>query len=45
LRRRRALELLIADMQQAIQNAPDGSYEVMILGDANVDPDNAQFAK
>ncbi len=45
LQRQRALEILDADARNVLRNDPENEYEVVVIGDTNVDPDNAQFAK
>lgn len=42
--RRRALEILADDAESVRRNNPSTHYEIAILGDTNVDPDNEQFA-
>ncbi len=43
--RKRSLEILMTDMAAVASNAPGREYEVLVLGDTNVDPDNEQFKK
>lgn len=41
--RKLSLEILMSDIAAVASNAPKREYEILILGDTNVDPDNKQF--
>lgn len=41
--RKRALEILMSDIAAVSSNAPNCEYEVIVMGDTNVDPDREQF--
>lgn len=41
--RKRSLEILMTDVAAVASNAPGREYEVLVLGDTNVDPDNEKF--
>lgn len=43
--RKNALALLVQDEEKMLKEKPDVTWEVLILGDTNVDPEQPQFTK